>query len=50
MRSIQWYDVLLFVDLTVDTVVFDKDALQANVSWKSSDLRGKYRNGKTSMD
>lgn len=34
---------LYFIDLNVDTIVFDKDALQANISWKSADLRGEYR-------
>lgn len=29
------------LDLNVETVVFEKDALQANISWKASNLGGK---------
>lgn len=33
-------DFILFVDLSTDTVMFDKDALQANISWNSINIGG----------
>lgn len=38
--SVVYHVQILFPDLKVDTVVHDKDALQANISWKSTDLGG----------
>lgn len=34
------FDFVASLALNIDTVVFDKDALQANISWKSADLGG----------
>lgn len=41
-------DFIHFVDLSTDTVMFDKDALQANISWNSVNMGGENETLNTS--